>query len=91
MTEGLLPKLISIAVALCFLPFFSEVTGLGKIAVRALPIFLAPFALIWFPETTAQFFSSHANERDIRRWGLIGLLLLAIPAGIALAALRGMN
>ena len=88
MKEGLVPGIISIIVAPCFIPLIPLVLDLGKIGIRALPFFIAPLLLIWFPEIAADYLSVQTTRKEIRHWGVTGLLLLALPTGILFISLR---
>ena len=88
MNDSLIPKVISVAVLPCLMLMTPMDSGVARIEVRTIPIFLVALAMIWFPEKASDYFSSQTSERTISRWGLVGLLLLALPAGIALISLR---
>lgn len=78
---GSTPKIISIAVLISIVllfPFSKDVAYL----LKATPIILAPFFLIWSPGSALEYFSSHTTENDIHWWGVIGLLLITIPFGL---------
>lgn len=86
-SDGFGPKIFSVII-LMGLIFLLTLASELRFLVKAIPIVIAPFILIWFPESAAGYVSTHTSEQDIRRWGVAGLLLLAVPLGIAFRALR---
>lgn len=55
---------------------------------RFIIILILPLVMIWAPSMMADLFIRNQNENSIRRYGWIGLLLLAIPSAIALILLE---
>jgi hypothetical protein len=88
MNESFVLKIISVIVVFSLILLIPPDLGLGKPGIKALPFFIVPFFLIWFPEIAEDYFSSKTSTLTIRRLGMAGLLLLALPAGIALLSLR---
>ncbi len=87
--RGTIHKAISIGIllSLVILLPISEDPKLSRLILRGTPILMVPFFLIWSPGSARQYFSSHATDRDVRCWGTIGLVLLAIPCWILLSGL----
>jgi hypothetical protein len=87
--RGTIHKTISIGIllSLAFLVPMSADPKLSRLILRGIPILMVPFFLIWSPGSVRQYFSSHATDRDIRFWGTIGLVLLALPCWILLPGL----
>jgi len=77
-TAGLVSKVFSIAVIISIIFLIFQADSISFV-VKATPILIAPMLMIWSPKSALVSFSSKTSIREVRLWGLMGLLLLAIP------------